>query len=168
MEDRRKELADRRDRLEKVPEQLPADRRDRLQEFRRRLADRIDDRLEYTDDDGDTVYVFLDDRFIDSSILVALISSVPGAVGDVELWLNSEMNPPLLVANALVDGLTESTSYTLCLDNLLIDTSKTDSEGTLFLENVVKFTGTSISGLSVAIFEGNSCGGEALLSSVVP
>ena len=89
-------------------------------------------------------------------------------MGDVEIWLNSQMDPPVLVANALVDGLSELTTYTLCVDSLLIATDKSDEQGSLFLEGAVIFTGGTFSGLTASINEGGGCDAEGSMTASIP
>ena len=163
------EIGDNRPGLER-PVQLP-ERGDRRQKIRDRIADRIYDRIivyDYYDYYDDTTYVFLDQQFLTERVIVILISSVEGATGDVEVWLNSETDPAVLVANALVDGLSELATYTLCVDSLLMATDKTDEQGTLFLEGAAIFTGGTISGLTASILEGSSCDANVSMKAAIP
>ena len=155
--------------------ELARDRGIGLEEFRRREAE-DEDRREEKDEEEEELEESLGTQFgIPGpgkeviTITVALDSRVSGAIGEVELLLNKEMDPPVLVASALVDGLSINTEHSLCLADLLIDTDKAnEQEGTLLFENAVIFRGSDLSGLPVSIFAGPGCSGEPVLSAVLP
>ena len=110
---------------------------------------------------------FLDGRNLISRVTATLDSKIPGARGDIELTLDIDMDPPVVAANALVDGLSPDSSYTLCLSNQVIDTNEADAQGSLILEEAVIFTESTLSGLIVSIREGRGCGGEVSLQAVI-
>lgn len=110
---------------------------------------------------------FLDGRYLISRVTATLDSKIPGARGDIELTLDIDMDPPVLAANALVDGLSPDSRYTLCLSNQVIDTNEADAQGSLILEEAVIFTESTLSGLIVSIREGRGCGGEVSLQAVI-
>ena len=147
-----------------------------LEEFRRREAE-DEDRQEEEEEslgtqfgvDGQSERVLSNDSKLISALNLAFNSNLPGVIGEVELQLNKEMDPPVLVASALADGLSPNTNHSLCLADLLIDTGKSnEQEGTLFFENAVIFRGSDLSGLPVSVFEGPGCSGEPVLSAVMP
>ena len=100
-------------------------------------------------------------------VTAVLDANLEGATGQVELTLNSDMDPPILVANALADGLSPDTKYTLCVGNLEIDTNESDVQGSLFIEDVVIFPEGTLSGRVASIQEGSGCGGPVLLQAVI-
>ena len=100
-------------------------------------------------------------------VTVALNANLEGATGQVELTLNSAMDPSILVANALVDGLSPDIMYTLCIGNLEIDTNESDAQGNLFLEGVVIFSEGTLSGRVASIREGSGCGSPVLLQALI-
>ena len=83
------------------------------------------------------------------------------------LTLDSDMDPPVLAANALADGLSPGTRYTLCIRDQVIDTNETDAQGSLFLEEAIIFTERTPSGLIASIREGLGCNGEVSLQAVI-
>lgn len=100
-------------------------------------------------------------------VTAVLNTNLEGATGQVELILNSEMDPPILVANALVDGVSPDTRYTLCIGDQAIETNESDAQGNLFLQDAVILDERTLSGLVATIQEGGGCSGRVSLQALI-
>lgn len=144
-----------------------------LEEFRRREAEDEDRREEKEEEEEEeslgTQFGIPGPSKEVITVTVALDSRVSGAIGEVELQLNKEMDTPVLVASALFNGLSPNTDHSLCLADLLIATGKSNGQQAgLYFENAVIFRRNDLSGMPVLVFEGLDCLGEPVLRAVMP
>ena len=100
-------------------------------------------------------------------VTAVLNANLEGATGQVELTLNSEMDPSILVAKALVDGVSPDTRYTLCVGDQVIETNESDAQGNLYLEDAAIFDERTLSGLAATIREGSGCSGPVSLQAPI-
>ena len=100
-------------------------------------------------------------------VTAVLNADLEGATGQAELSLISDLDPAVLVASALVDGVSPDTSYTLCVGDQVIETNESDAQGSLFLEDAVIFSEGTLSGSVTSIREGIGCSGPVSLQALI-